>query len=101
LRYFGYFTRHFLAADGKTVQNYVIQFVLEHGKAADREHIIARLRGQVIYMARHKFASNVCEKALLFSDPETRKKLVDEIISSPPGVNNPMATMMKDQFASK
>jgi pumilio RNA-binding family len=58
------------------------------------------MRGQVIYMARHKIASNVCEKALITADPEMRKELVDEIMTPPPGVTNPMATMMKDQFAS-
>jgi len=78
----------------------VIQFILEHGKSADRDRVIARMRGQVIHMARHKIASNVCEKALMTADPEMRKKLVDEIMTPPPGVTNPMATMMKDQFAN-
>jgi len=80
--------------------NYVIQFILEHGKPVDRERILTRMRGQVIYLARHKIASNVCEKALMTADPEMRKKLVDEIMTPPPGVTNPMATMMKDQFAN-
>lgn len=41
------------------------------------------------------------EKALEFSDAETCKKLIDEIIASPPGMTNPMAAMIKDQFASE
>jgi len=80
--------------------NYVIQFILEHGQPADRDRIITKMRGQVINLARHKIASNVCEKALITAGPELRKKLVDEIMTPPPGVTNPMATMMKDQFAN-
>ncbi|KAF9005672.1 armadillo-type protein [Cyathus striatus] len=64
--------------------NYVMQFILEHGKAKDKALVISKLRGQLLYMSRHKFASNVCEKALLFSDSESRRSLIDEIILTRP-----------------
>lgn len=52
-------------------------------------------------MARHKFASNVCEKALITSTPEMRRALIDEIVTPKhEGANNVMM-MMRDQYASK
>ncbi|KAJ6547613.1 armadillo-type protein [Mycena capillaripes] len=40
------------------LQNYVIQFILEHGRAEDKALVVAQLRGRLLFMARHKFASN-------------------------------------------
>lgn len=53
-------------------------------------------------MARHKFASNVCEKALVCADPESRRILIDEIMTGAQdsGVS-PIVAMMKDQYASE
>lgn len=80
--------------------NYVIQYILEHGKPHDRVLIISRLHGQILLMARHKFASNVCEKALVCADADTRRKLIDEIITLKPDGVSPITSMMKDQFAN-
>ncbi|KAJ3816189.1 armadillo-type protein [Lentinula raphanica] len=44
--------------------NYVMQFVSEHGKPQDSSAVMLQLRGHLLAMARHKYASNVCEKAL-------------------------------------
>ena len=54
----------------------------------------------MLQLARHKYASNVCEKALITADPENRRALINELISSKPDGVNPVVTMMKDQFAS-
>lgn len=81
-------------------QNYVVQFVLEHGKPEDQALIISKLRGQMLHMARHKFASNVCEKALIVADAENRRVLIDEIMTPKQDGVSPIVTMMKDQFAS-
>lgn len=63
--------------------------------------MISKLRGQMLHMARHKFASNVCEKALVTSDPVTRSLLIDEIMLPKQDGVSPIVTMMKDQFASE
>jgi len=55
----------------------------------------------MLNMARHKFASNVCEKALVTATTEERRALVDEIITPKPDGVSPIVSMMKDQFASK
>ncbi|KAJ3489071.1 hypothetical protein NLI96_g2381 [Meripilus lineatus] len=80
--------------------NYVIQFVLEHGKPEDGALIVSKLRGQMLNMARHKFASNVCEKALVTTTSEMRRSLIDEIMTPKEGGVSPVVTMMKDQFAN-
>lgn len=80
--------------------NYVVQFVLEQGKSHDRSQVIAKLRGQMLNMARHKFASNVCEKALVTASLEERRALIDEIITPKADGVSPVVSMMKDQFAN-
>ncbi|KII88483.1 hypothetical protein PLICRDRAFT_110188 [Plicaturopsis crispa FD-325 SS-3] len=80
--------------------NYVVQFVLEHGQPQDRALVITKLRGQMLQMARHKFASNVCEKALVMADSENRRILIDEIMTPKADGVSPIITMMKDQFAN-
>ncbi|KAJ7109396.1 armadillo-type protein [Mycena epipterygia] len=82
--------------------NYVIQFILENGRPEDKALVVAQLRGRLLYMARHKFASNVCEKALIFADSDARRLLIDEIMapSPKPEGTTPIATMMKDQYGN-
>ncbi|KAH9966687.1 armadillo-type protein [Russula dissimulans] len=80
--------------------NYVVQYVLEYGKQHDRALVISKLRDQMLHMSRHKFASNVCEKALLTADSESRRALIQEIMTSKQDGISPIATMMKDQYAN-
>lgn len=82
-------------------QNYVVQFVLEHGRPQDRAMIISKLTGQMYNMAKHKFASNVCEKALVCADPESRRQLIDEIMTPKQDGLSPIMGLMKDSFGSK
>ena len=62
--------------------------------------MVSKLRGQMLNMSRHKFASNVCEKALVTADSENRRLLIEEIMSPKQDGVSPIVTMMKDQFAS-
>lgn len=55
----------------------------------------------MLQMARHKFASNVCEKALVTADPATRAILIDEILAPKQEGSGVVVQMMKDQFASQ
>lgn len=48
-------------------------------------------------MARHKFASNVCEKALVCAPREEREMLIDELLIKPEGS---VALLMKDQYGN-
>ena len=87
--------------DSLVMQNYVVQYVLEYGKQHDRALVISKLRGQMLHMSRHKFASNVCEKALLTADAESRRALIQEMMTSKQDGVSPIATMMMDQYASE
>ena len=85
---------------GRALKPLFVQFVLENGPVQDRLLIIAKLRGQMLQMAKHKFASNVCEKALVTADPENRRLLIEEIMTPKADGVSPIVTMMKDQYAS-
>lgn len=63
--------------------------------------IISKLTGQMYNMAKHKFASNVCEKALVCADPESRRQLIDEIMTPKQDGLSPIMGLMKDSFGSK
>ncbi|PCH38074.1 ARM repeat-containing protein [Wolfiporia cocos MD-104 SS10] len=80
--------------------NYVVQFVLEHGKPHDRGLVVSKLQGQMLDMARHKFASNVCEKALVTADSESRRQMIDELLTVRHDGLSPVMIMMKDQYAN-
>ncbi|KAK1225075.1 mRNA binding protein puf3 [Marasmius sp. AFHP31] len=80
--------------------NYVIQFMIEHGEPQDRALVISKLRGCLFELSRHKFASNVCEKALLSSDTETRRTLVDEFLVLKTEGAAPVPALMKDRFGN-
>lgn len=75
--------------------------MLERGTMEDRSSIISKLKGQLLQMAKHKFASNVCEKALVMADAMDRHDLIDEILSPKQEGASAIIIMMKDQFASK
>lgn len=77
----------------------LIQHVLEHGTSDERNEIIRQLAGQIVAMSRHKFASNVVEKCLVYSSPEQRQLLINEMLGETEE-NEPLQAMMKDQFAN-
>ncbi|KAF8157525.1 ARM repeat-containing protein [Mycena galopus ATCC 62051] len=81
--------------------NYVIQCILETGRPEDKASVIAQLRGRMLFMAQHKSASNVCEKALAHADPEARHALIEEIMG-PPSKPDAMliAVMIQDAYGN-
>ncbi|KAI9350244.1 armadillo-type protein [Obelidium mucronatum] len=80
--------------------NYVIQHVLERGKPADKAMITSKVRGQVLQMSKHKFASNVVEKCVAFGSNQDRQLLIEEVISMRSDGTSALVAMMKDQFAN-
>jgi pumilio RNA-binding family len=66
----------------------------------DRDRVIQNLTGHMLPMSKHKFASNVCEKALKAASVEQRRVLIEEISLMRPDGMNPIITMIKDQYAS-
>ncbi|KAJ3296779.1 mRNA binding protein puf3 [Rhizoclosmatium sp. JEL0117] len=80
--------------------NYVIQHVLERGKPADKAMITSKVRGQVLQMSKHKFASNVVEKCVAFGSKLDRQLLIEEVIAVRSDGTSALVAMMKDQFAN-
>ena len=80
--------------------NYVIQHILEKGKLKDRQFVISKVKGNVLTMSKHKFASNVVEKCVAYGSPQDRKEILEEVITTKPDGTTALYTMMKDQFAN-
>uniref|UniRef100_A0A7N6F8Y2 Pumilio homolog 1 n=1 Tax=Anabas testudineus TaxID=64144 RepID=A0A7N6F8Y2_ANATE len=85
---------------GDQYGNYVIQHVLEHGRAEDKSKIVAEIRGNVLGLSQHKFASNVVEKCVTHASRAERAVLIDEVCSLTEGPHSALYTMMKDQYAN-
>jgi pumilio RNA-binding family len=82
------------------LQNYVVQFLCENGEQKDRAAVVDKLRGQLLSMSKHKFASNVVEKVLITADSASRELLIDEILLAGEDGQDNIALMMKDQYAN-
>jgi Pumilio-family RNA binding repeat len=80
--------------------NYVIQHILEKGKPKDRQFVIGKVKGNVLNMSKHKFASNVVEKCVSFGSVADRKEILEEVITTKADGTTALYTMMKDQFAN-
>lgn len=76
--------------------NYVMQHVLEHGPREYRDVIVSRVKGSLLVLSKHKFASNVVEKCVAFASHTDRRFLIEEGLDGE-GV---LLQMMKDQFAN-
>ncbi|KAI1310213.1 mRNA binding protein puf3 [Mortierella claussenii] len=80
--------------------NYVIQHILERGKASEKALVVSKIFGQVLPLSKHKFASNVVEKCVAYGSKSDRQKLIEEVITTKPDGTSPLVLMMKDQFAN-
>ncbi|KAF2791387.1 ARM repeat-containing protein [Melanomma pulvis-pyrius CBS 109.77] len=56
--------------------NYVTQHVIEHGEPEDRAKMIALVTEKLLVYSKHKFASNVVEKCLVFGNDEQRREIM-------------------------
>lgn len=71
---------------------------LEHGKSEDKLRIVTAVKGKVLSLSQHKFASNVVEKCVSHATRSERASLIDEVISfNDASPHSPLHTMMKDQ----
>lgn len=63
------------------VRNYVILSCLfeEHGKPEDKAQLISSVRGKVLTLSQHKFASNVVEKCVTHATRQERCVLIEEV----------------------
>ncbi|WOO81346.1 Pumilio 2 [Vanrija pseudolonga] len=83
--------------------NYVVQSVITNtpGREYDRDKVVNEIKTRVFELSRHKFASNVVEKALKFSRAEDRRVLIAEMIGDKAeGAENRIATLLRDSYGN-
>ncbi|KAK5779851.1 mRNA-binding protein PUF3 PWA37_001790 [Arxiozyma heterogenica] len=94
--------------------NYVIQHILQHGSddanclpmINTKQEIIDIVADNVVEFSKHKFASNVVEKAILYGTKEQKNSIISRILprdnehAANLEDNAPLILMMKDQFAN-
>lgn len=51
----------------------------EHGKPEDKAQLIGSVRGKVLALSQHKFASNVVEKCVTHATRQERAVLIEEV----------------------
>lgn len=94
----------------------MIQHILEKGKnTEDKNSIVKSIKGKVIELSNHKFASNVVEKCLAHGSDSDRREIIDEILKSNnydvseevnnlggsgQQLNGALYTMMKDRYGN-
>ncbi|EAU88525.2 pumilio [Coprinopsis cinerea okayama7 len=80
--------------------NYVIQHILQDGKTSEKEEIFHQIRGRVLRLARHKYASNVLEKALTHAPPLIRHAIIEEMLTTVKGFPKGVWQLMNDQYGN-
>lgn len=95
--------------------NYVIQHILQHGSDASvasdhmkriKQEIIDTVSENIVEFSKHKFASNVVEKAIIFGDPNQKEQLMNKILPKDKEHaanledDAALILMMRDQFAN-
>ncbi|AMD22791.1 HHR022Wp [Eremothecium sinecaudum] len=94
--------------------NYVIQHILQHGGDdpatnhidKSKQDIVDTISRTVVDFSKHKFASNVVEKTILYGNPSQTRKVLDKILPNDEehAANledtSPLILMMRDQYAN-
>jgi hypothetical protein len=57
----------------------LVHDLAEHGKPDDKTQIIMSVRGKVLVLSQHKFASNVVEKCVTHATRAERSFLIEEV----------------------
>jgi len=80
--------------------NYVIQHIMERGLPSQQEIIVNATHMRVVELSKHKFASNVMEKCVEFSNPELRSRtIIHELLEGPPGQQR-IFQLVADQYGN-
>lgn len=78
--------------------NYVIQFILANGNSSDKSRIVNATKGKVLYLSRHKFASNVVQSVVKTATRQQRRELMEEVLQPVVSLpNQPHSDALKDK----
>lgn len=76
--------------------NYVTQHIIEHGRPQDRAMVIGIVRTNLLNFSKHKFASNVVEKCLVFGSDGQRREIMLKVIEKPEQSSDPRDSRQKE-----
>ncbi|KAF2710869.1 ARM repeat-containing protein [Pleomassaria siparia CBS 279.74] len=80
--------------------NYVTQHVIEHGEPEDRAKMISLVTEKLFVYSKHKFASNVVEKCLIFGNDQQRRDIMLTVIATNDRGENSMMSLIKDSYGN-
>ncbi len=81
--------------------NYIVQHVLKRSSPALRARVAGAMKGNLLVLAKHKFASNVVEQCFTTADAAVRGVMLDEIIGPhTDAMRSPLVAMVRDQYAN-
>ncbi|KAK0363246.1 hypothetical protein LTS02_013069 [Friedmanniomyces endolithicus] len=75
--------------------NYVVQYILDLGEPCFTEPLCRSFYGQIAYLSKQKFSSNVIEKCIRCSTHDTKRVLINEI-----AVPQELDKLLRDSFAN-
>lgn len=75
--------------------NYVVQYILDLSEPAFTEPLCRNFYGNVAFLSKQKFSSNVVEKCIRCSGEDTKRGLVQEIM-----VPQELDKLLRDSFAN-
>ncbi|EXJ93971.1 hypothetical protein A1O1_02364 [Capronia coronata CBS 617.96] len=75
--------------------NYVVQYILDLDEVAFTKPLCESFYGRIPALSKQKFSSNVIEKCLRTSDPETKRRMIEEML-----VGSELEKMLRDAFAN-
>jgi mRNA-binding protein PUF3 len=80
--------------------NYVTQHIIEHGGIDDRQKVISLIMAQLLTYSKHKFASNVVEKCLVFGTEEQRREIMMKIVGKDENGESHLLGLIKDPYGN-
>lgn len=83
--------------------DYVVQSVLPGtaGREADRDRVIDEMKGRIFELSRHKFASNVVERAIRHAKHEDKRAIIAEMMGdTPEDGESRIGTLLRDGFGN-
>ncbi|KAK3701582.1 hypothetical protein LTR37_015436 [Vermiconidia calcicola] len=75
--------------------NYVVQYIIDLSEPCFTEPLCRSFLGNISYLSKQKFSSNVIEKCIRCSGPETKRLMICEIITP-----NELERLLRDSFAN-
>lgn len=71
------------------------------GREADRDRVIGQMKGRIFDLCRHKFASNVVERAIRHANRDDKRMIITEMMGdSPEDSESRIGTLLRDGYGN-